>query len=186
MSINTHVLGMILTKATGRTITDYMQEKLYEPLGMEYDGYWLLDGKQMEMALGGLNLTLRDYAKIGSLYLKKGLFRGKQIVPEKWVLNSVTPDAPHVQPTETFGYGYQWWIPKSEVGEFMAIGVYNQNIYINPTTNTVIVKLSANPKFNDATYVPSSNYAALEMYRSIVEKWSVVEQEKDLELVVVD
>jgi len=177
VSINTHVLGMLLTKATGRTITDYMQEKLYEPLGMEYDGYWLLDGKQMEMALGGLNLTLRDYAKIGSLYLKKGAFREKQIVPKKWVYASVTPDAPHLQPTETFGYGYQWWIPKSDVGEFMARGVYNQNIYINPTTNTVIVKLSANPKYNDKTYVPSSNFAALEMYRAIAAKYEVVEEE---------
>jgi CubicO group peptidase (beta-lactamase class C family) len=183
VSINTHVLGMLLTKATGRTITDYMQEKLYEPLGMEYDGYWLIDGENMEMALGGLNLTLRDYAKIGSLYLKNGLFRGQQIVPQKWVNNSVTPDGSHVQPTEEFGYGYQWWIPKSDIGEFMAIGVYNQNIYINPTTNTVIVKLSANPKFNDPTYVPSSNYAALEMYRVITEKYKVVVEEEVVELV---
>jgi len=170
VSINTHVLGMLLTKATGRTITDYMQEKLYEPLGMEYDGYWLIDGENMEMALGGLNLTLRDFAKIGSLYLKNGVFRGKQIVSKKWVHNSVTPDAPHVQPSESFGYGYQWWIPKSEVGEFMAIGIYNQNIYVNPATNTVIVKLSANPKYNDSSYVPSNDYAALEMYRAIVAK----------------
>jgi len=183
VSINTHVLGMLITKATGQTITDYMQEKLYEPLGMEYDGYWLLDGENMEMALGGLNLTLRDYAKIGSVYLKNGLFRGQQIVPEKWVHNSVTPEGSHVQPTEMFGYGYQWWIPKSEVGEFMAIGIYNQNIYINPTTNTVIVKLSANPKFNDKTYIPSSNYAALEMYRAIADKYKVIQEEKVFELI---
>ncbi len=168
VSINTHVLGMILTRATEKTVTNYMQEKLYDPIGMEYDGYWLLDGKDMEMVLGGLNLTLRDYAKIGSLFLKKGFMNGKQIVPKKWVSSSVTPDAPHIQPDEEFGYGYQWWIPKSDVGEFMAIGVYNQNIYINPSTNTVIVKLSANPMYNDASFVPSSDYAALELYRSIV------------------
>ena len=126
VSINTHVLGMIITKATGRTITDYMQEKLYTPMGMEYDGYWLIDGEKMEMALGGLNLTLRDFAKIGSMYLHKGNWNGKQIVPETWVKASLTPDAPHIQPEEgQLGYGYQWWIPKSEVGEFMALGVYN-------------------------------------------------------------
>lgn len=168
VSINTHVLGMILTKATGRTITDYMQEKLYEPLGMEYDGYWLIDGENMEMALGGLNLTLRDFAKIGSLYLKKGNWNNQQIVPQPWVNVSVTPDAPHVQPTEDdLGYGYQWWIPKSDVGEFMALGVYNQNIYVNPTTNTVVVKLSANPRYNDGSYVPSNDNATLELYRAI-------------------
>lgn len=170
VSINTHVLGMILKKATGRTITDYMQEKLYAPLGMEFDGYWVTDNEGMEMALGGLNLTLRDYAKIGTLFLKKGNWKGQQIVAKEWVSASVTPDAPHLQPSETFGYGYQWWIPKSEVGEFMALGVYNQNIYINPTTNTIIVKLSANPKYNDPTYVPSNDMANLELYRSIIEK----------------
>ena len=172
VSINTHVLGMILTKATGSTITDYMREKLYNPLGMEYNGYWLLDGKNMEMALGGLNLPLRDYAKIGSLFLNNGLMNGKQIIQEEWVQASVIPDGPHVQPGSEFGYGYQWWIPKSDVGEFMALGVYNQNIYINPETNTVIVKLSANPKYNDPSYVPSSNYAALELYRAITNQFN--------------
>ena len=175
VSINTHVLGMLLTKATGRTITDYMQEKLYKPLGMEYDGYWLIDGENMEMALGGLNLTLRDFAKIGSLYLHQGNWNNQQIVPKPWVKMSVTPDAPHVQPSEgSFGYGYQWWIPKSEVGEFMAIGVYNQNIYVNPATNTVVVKLSANPRYNDSSYIPSSDYAALELYRAIAEQLKVL------------
>ncbi len=173
VSINTHVLGMVLTKATGKTITEYMHEKLYEPLGMEYDGYWLIDGENMEMALGGLNLTLRDFAKIGSLYLKNGNWKGKQIVAEEWVKSSVTPDAPHVQPTaDDFGYGYQWWIPEGEVGEFMAIGVYNQNIYINPTTNTVIVKLSANPRFNDADFVPSSHHSVIELYREITKSFN--------------
>jgi len=171
VSINTHVLGMLLTAATGRTITDYMQEKLWTPLGMEHDGYWLIDGEKMEMALGGLNSTLRDYAKIGSLYLKNGAWKGQQIVPKEWVRSSVTPDAPHVQPGEEFGYGYQWWVPKGNVGEFMAIGIYNQNIYVNPTTNTVIVKLSANPRYNDPAFVPSSDYAALELYRVIAAKW---------------
>lgn len=169
VSINTHVLGMLLTKATGKSITEYMQEKLWEPLGMEYDGYWLVDGENMEMALGGLNTTLRDYAKIGSLYLKNGIWRGEQLVPQEWTRASLNPDAPHVQPTsDDFGYGYQWWIPESDDGEFMALGVYNQNIYVNPTSKTVIVKLSANPHYNDTSYIPSSDFANLELYRAIV------------------
>ncbi len=167
VSINTHVLGMLLTKATGRTITDYMQEKLWDPLGMEYNGYWLADSYNMEMALGGLNATMRDYAKIGSLFLHQGNWNGNQIVSKEWIVEAVTPDAPHVMPSEEFGYGYQWWIPKSTVGEFMAIGVYNQNIYINPSTNTIVVKLSANPKFNDEDFVPSKSEANLELYRAI-------------------
>jgi len=177
VSINTHVLGMIITRATGRTITDYMQEKLYTPLGMEYDGYWLLDGENMEMVLGGLNLTLRDYAKIGTLFLKNGNMNGEQIVPNEWVRSSVTPDGAHVQPGSEFGYGYQWWIPEGDMGEFMAIGIYNQSIYINPTTNTVVVKLSANPKFNDKSFVPSSHYSELELFREIATSFDTTEKD---------
>ncbi|TYA53104.1 serine hydrolase domain-containing protein [Formosa maritima] len=180
VSINTHVLGMILKRATGKTITEYMQDKLYNPLGMEYDGYWLLDGTNMEMVLGGLNLTLRDYAKAGSLFLHHGFLNGKQIVSEDWVKASTTPDAPHVQPGNEFGYGYQWWIPKSEQGEYMAMGVYGQYIYINPTTKTVIVKLSANPKYNESSYVPSSDFSTLEFFRAIALPFQENEKDEDL------
>lgn len=168
VSIDTHVLSMVLSRATGKTLTHYMQEKLYQPLGMEYDGYWIVDGEGKEMALGGLNLTLRDFAKLGSLYLRQGALDGKQIVPAEWVTLSTAADAPHIQPAENdFGYGYQWWLPLSEDGEYMAMGVYGQYIYVNPTNNTVIVKVSANPHYNDLNYVPSSDYSHLAFFRSI-------------------
>ena len=168
VSIDTHVLSMVLSRATGQSVTDYMQEKLYEPLGMEYDGYWIVDGDGTEMALGGLNLTLRDFAKLGSLYLHNGALGKKQIVPAEWVKVSTAADAPHIQPEQDdFGYGYQWWLPLSEDGEYMAMGVYGQYIYVNPAKNTVIVKLSANPHYNDLSYVPSSDYSHLAFFRSI-------------------
>ncbi|GGG40393.1 serine hydrolase domain-containing protein [Bizionia arctica] len=185
VSINTHVLGMILKRATGKPITEYMQEKLYNPLGMEYDGYWLLDGSNMEMVLGGLNLTLRDYAKAGTLFLNKGVFNGKQIVPETWIEDSTIPDGTHVQPSDdSLGYGYQWWIPESNQGEYMAMGVYGQYIYVNPTTNTVIVQLSANPKYNDKTNVPSTSFSHLALFRAIALPFQEVENIEDVEIIV--
>ena len=174
VSINTHVLGMIITRATGRTITDYMQEKLWTPVGMEYDAHWLMDGKEMEMVLGGLNATLRDYAKMGSVFLNNGNWRGKQIVAAEWIRMSVTPDAPHLMPGDNpnsahpLGYGFQWWVPESDQGEFIAIGVYNQNIYVNPTTRTVIAKTSANPNFNDKSNVHSLTETHIALYRKII------------------
>ena len=113
VSINTHVLGMVLTAATGKTVTEYMQEKLWDPMGMEHDAYWLIDGSDMEMVLGGLNATLRDYAKIGTLFLHNGNWKGDQVVPTDWVRISTKPDAPYLEPGYDgyFGYGYQWWIP---------------------------------------------------------------------------
>ncbi len=153
VSINTHVLGMILVRATGKSVVAYAQEKLWEPLGMEHNSYWVKDDAGMEMALGGLNTTVRNCARMGSVFANGGRFRGKQVVPAEWVKASVTPDAAHLQPgvransAHDLGYGYQWWIPEGTDGEFLAVGVYNQFIYVNPTTNTVIVKHSANPNF---------------------------------------
>lgn len=167
VSIDTHVLSMVLSRATGQSITDYMQNNLYDAAGMEHEGYWIADGANVEMALGGLNLTLRDFAKIGSMYLHDGALNGQQIVPKAWVADSITPDGPHVQPGPDFGYGYQWWIPPGNEGEFMAMGVYNQYIYVNRETNAVIVKLSANPFYNDINYAPSSDWAHLALFRSI-------------------
>ena len=179
VSINTHVLGMVLTKATGKSVTQYMQEKFWTPMGMQDDAYFIIDKQKMEGVLGLLNATLRDYAKMGSLYLNQGRFNGKQIVPSDWVQASVTPDAPHLMPgdhdasTNVYGYGYQWWIPASDEREFMAQGVYNQNIYVNPTTKTVVVKLSANDRYTDPNYIPSRSEVALEFFRSIADKASV-------------
>jgi CubicO group peptidase (beta-lactamase class C family) len=149
-SCDTQVLGMLLTAATGQSITNYLQEKLWHPLGMESPGYWIVDDTGMEMAYGGLNATARDYAKIGELFRQGGLWRGKQIVSRDWVKASVTPDAPHLMPGQfglsdwAMGYGYQWWVLEGDERDYSAIGVYNQFIYVNPTRNVTIVKLSAN------------------------------------------
>jgi len=182
VSINTHVLGMVLTAATGKTVTEYMQEKLWSPMGMEHDAYWLVDGAGMEMVLGGLNATLRDFAKIGSLFLHNGNWNGVQIVPTDWVRVSTKPDAPYLEPGYDgyFGYGYQWWIPPGKDGAYMAQGVYNQNVYINPRTRTVIAKLSANHRYNESEYRPSHAEMAIEMYRAIAHSFHVPVYEEEL------
>lgn len=176
VSINTHVLGMILVKATGKSLTDYLQEKIWQKIGMEYNAYWIADNEGMEMALGGLNATLRDYAKIGKLFMQNGNWEGQQIVPADWVKASITPDAPHLQPDskdsadQGLGYGYQWWVTDGEEGEFMAIGVFHQLIYMNPTTQTIIVKNSANPVYLDFGNVYSNELVTLELFREIANR----------------
>ena len=173
VSINTHVLGMILVRTTGQSISSYFKEKLWDPIGAEHDACWLKDENDMEMALGGLNASLRDYAKVGRLFLNKGNWDGQQIVPESWVEESLTMDKEHVTPSSKnsahpdSGYGYQWWIPSGDDGEFWARGVFNQYIYINPTTRTVIVKNSANQNFYDNTNPHSISTVNLELMRAI-------------------
>ncbi len=148
VSTDTQTLGMILREATGQTLTHYAEEKLWVPMGMESDGQWLIDSSGMEAAFGGLCVTLRDYARFGRLYLNKGNWNGKQLVPATWVQNSITPDAPHLMPGKretsnwVLGYGYQWWIPEIPDGEFMALGIYGQAIYVYPRYKIVIVRTS--------------------------------------------
>lgn len=155
ISMDTQVLGMILHEATGKTLSGYAEEKLWKPLGMESDAYWLIDSSGMEMAFGGLNVTLRDYARFGRLYLKQGNWNGKQIIPAAWCKASVSPDAPHLMPGKRpdaswiLGYGYQWWIPENPDGDYLAIGIYGQAIYVYPRYNIVIAKTSAYADYNE-------------------------------------
>ena len=153
VSIDTQVLGMLLVRVTGKSLTEYMQEKIWTPLGMEYPGYFIADDSGMELALGGLNVSLRDYGKLGYLYLNQGSRAGVQIVPKQWIRDSTTPDAPHLLPGENplsssiWGYGYQWWIPTNPDGEYLAAGIYNQYIYVYPKHDLVIVKNTANHNY---------------------------------------
>ncbi len=156
VSIDTHVLSMVIRAATGKTITEYSEEKIWKKIGMEYDAKWIVDDYGAEFALGGLLASLRDYAKIGRLFLHKGNWNGEQIVPASWVKDATTPDAPHVMPgennplsTSTFGYGYQWWIPTHPMDDFTAAGVYNQYVYVNRSANLVIAFNSSNYHFTE-------------------------------------
>ncbi len=159
-STDTQALGMLVQRATGMTLSAYTQQELWHPLGMEHDAYWITDKVGMEMAAGGMQVVARDYAKLGQLYLQQGQWQGQQIVSAEWVADSLLADSAHLQadahPEYPLGYGYQWWLPVSAEGEFAALGVYNQVVYVNPAKNLVIVKLSANPSYGltneDASY----------------------------------
>ena len=171
VSINSEMLGMLIMEVTGKTLEDYLYEKIWSQIGMESDAYYITDSVGNAMALGGLNATLRDYAKFGQLYLNKGMWEGKQIVPSEWVEASYFLDAPHVQPmagelsANTWGYGYQWWVPGFPATDYTAAGVYNQYIYIDPVSNVVIAKTSSNYRFTSERQ--KSKDAHIAMFRAI-------------------
>lgn len=156
VSADTQVLSMVLEGATGMAMPDYFYQKLWSRLGTEADAYWLADTKGEAIAAGGLNAVLRDYARFGLLYMNDGRnFKGEQLVPAAWVQASVTPDAPYLMPGrpdaefgKTMGYGYQWWIPREPQGDFCAVGIYGQFIYVNPKQKVVIAKTSAYANYN--------------------------------------
>ena len=155
VSIDTQVLGMVLVNATGVSLTQYLQDKIWQPAGMADKAYYLTDFEGMELALGGLNVSLRDYGRFGLLYANQGRRGDKQIIPAQWVTDSVTPDAPHLMPGDNpasnnrSGYGYQWWLPEGRDDEFQGQGIYGQYIFVDPDNQLVIVKNSVNHRYND-------------------------------------
>lgn len=140
---NTQILGHILDLVLGdKTITAYFQEKIWEPLEMEFDASWSVDRKRngIEKVFCCVNARARDYAKIGRLYLNNGNWNGKQIVPAEWVKSSTKVDTSNGSASY---YQYQWWLPSQE-GDFIANGILGQYIYVNPDKNLIIVRLGKN------------------------------------------
>ncbi len=173
VSINTQVLGFLLQEVTDRSISEYLYEKIWNPLGMEDSAYFILDDVEDEFALGGLNATLRDYAKFGLLYLKKGRWNDSQILSDQWVDNSHKTDEEHLVPgvrdtsSNPWGYGYQWWVPGFPDTDYIASGVYNQYIYIDPESEIVIAKTSSNYKYTSELQWSKDMHVA--MFRSIAQ-----------------
>lgn len=167
-------------------ITRYLEEKLWKRAGFESDCHWLVEkssyAERCELAFGTLNATTRDYARFGWLYVNKGLspLDGSRLIDEKWINESVTSTKLHLKPKypDKFGYGMQYWTlgnenePEECHGDYMAIGVYGQFIYVDPVNKIVIARNSANPHYNEeADPVTKSNVGetqAVAAYRAIV------------------
>lgn len=145
VSIDTHVLGMVIRGATGEDIPELLERHILAPLGMEAAPYYLTDGDGVSFVLGGLNATTRDYARFGQMMLQGGEWQGRQIVPRDWAMQSTAPQA-----KDGSGYGYQWWIADGAgPGEFNAQGIYGQYIWIDRTRNVVIAVNAADLGFED-------------------------------------
>lgn len=187
ISINTQVLGMIVKHAINKqsngskSLTTYLHEKLWKRVGFECDLFWLLDNNQskMELAFGTMNTCTRDYARFGWLYLNKGKapLDGEQLINEQWVIDSITPDSSYLMPNKNnLGYGYQWWIPSCEndnvqqCDDYLAIGVYNQFIYVSPKNNIVIAKNSAYADYENNCDI--SEIESISFFREITKKFS--------------
>lgn len=161
VSMDTHVLGMVLRGATGASVPELMSERLTGPMGIG-DAYYLTDGDGTAFVLGGLNMTTRDYARMGLMVAQGGRLDGEQIVPERWVNISTVPSA-KTEPGN-MRYGYQWWMPADgRPGEVMAQGVYGQFVYIDRARDVVIAVNSADRNFRDA----GVSEANIRMFRDI-------------------
>ncbi len=132
----TDLVGALVRAAIGNNLSDYLEYKIWQPFGMEADAFWATHGPAGERGGCCLNVTLRDYGRIGLFALTGGyLPDGAAVLPEQWLADSTTPSPAYD------GYGYLWWL--SDNGSYDARGIYGQGIHINPAEQLVIAVLSA-------------------------------------------
>ena len=134
----------VLQAATGRTLSDYLSEKIWRPFGMQSDGYWVTIGTSgLERAGCCLSATLRDYGRLGLVALRDGVAPdGSRLLPEGWIAESTRPSP------ASKGYGYYWWLRRN--GGYFASGSFGQHIEIAPGRRTVVAIQSYWPEaYND-------------------------------------
>lgn len=155
ISSDSIMLALVVEAAVGKSLSRYLEQTIWIPTGMEHPAYWNTDYHGNTMGHAFLSAALRDYLRFGRLYLNQGRWVDRQIIPAAWVSESVYRDEQRLQPGEnpdshwTFGYGYQWWIPEEPEGDFVAIGIWGQYIYVHPEHQVVISKTSADYNFDE-------------------------------------
>jgi CubicO group peptidase (beta-lactamase class C family) len=144
-TIDTAVLGWLIERVSGGSVAAYTTRKLWEPLGTEADGFYIMDGQPgtgREFSGAGYNATLRDWARFGQMMLDNGEANGKRVVSAEWV--KAAQASAGTEDGVMGGYGYQWWtMPNSP--SYSAIGLQGQYVFIDPATRTIVVKLSYFP-----------------------------------------
>lgn len=134
----TNLIGVLVANATGKTLSDYLSEKVWKPYGMASDAVWILNAGNREIAGCCVSATLGDYARIGLFALEGGIINGESVVPENWFKQAGSKQADIGRPG--FGYGYQWWT--YDDGSFAAQGIFGQGIFIDPSRDLVIASHS--------------------------------------------
>ena len=147
----TQLLGMVIKKATGKTLSAYLTEKLWQPMGANQTALWQLDSaeKGMEKAFCCLATNARDFARFGKLYKNDGLWNGLQLLDSTFVALSVQPRF-----EESPEYGYGWWLDVFQGKKvFMMRGHLGQYVLVLPEEDLIVVRLG---HLKDKEKVPNS------------------------------
>ncbi len=153
-SSNADVLGWLIARISGQPLQDFLQQKLWAKLGAEHDAYLAVDRALVPVATGGMNTTLRDAARFGMMIRDRGEYVGQQVIPAAWVdatLEVSTELKASMRANPKYGegpwsaYHNMWWILDADAGEYCAVGIHGQVIYINRSADTVMVWFSSQP-----------------------------------------
>lgn len=137
----TDLVGILIQKASGKSLAEYLSEHVWKPFGMQQCAFWLADEcSNLNIGGSGLSASLRDYARLGMVMLQDGKIDGESIFADEW-LKDATSLLYQIDDEEGGGYGYLWW--RNEDGSYVAQGIFGQMIYINPEKNLVIAQSAA-------------------------------------------
>jgi CubicO group peptidase (beta-lactamase class C family) len=147
-SSETVVLAAMLRAVTGTTVSEYLSERLWQPMGAEAHATWVKTSDELENGGGGFNAVLRDFGRLGMLLANDGAVGGRQVVPRDYLLEATDwrrhPEAfAPMKATPYFGYGYQFWIYPGAKRRFALLGVYGQSIFVDPELKLVMVITAA-------------------------------------------
>ncbi len=143
-NLNTEVLGLVVTQATHMPLAQYLQTRIWQPMGAEADAFWATDKTGQEVAYCCFNATLRDYARFGLLLAHDGALDGKQIIPRQWLLDATAPVASGSflavdKQQHPWGYGYQVWLMPGPRRMFVLEGIEGQRIFVDPASHLVLM-----------------------------------------------
>lgn len=144
----TNLIGVLVERATGKTLADYLSERVWRPFGMEGNAGWNTNASGEEIAGCCLSVRLRDYGRFGMFVLGGGRAGGRQVVPAGWFETAGHKQADIGRPGA--GYGYQWWT--YDDGSFAAQGIFGQGIFIDPARKLVIASVASAPQATSADY----------------------------------
>jgi CubicO group peptidase (beta-lactamase class C family) len=136
------LLGMIIERATGMSVTAYLEIRIWQPIGMEFDGSWSLDSETsgFEKMESGINGRAIDFAKFGRLFLNNGVWNGTQVLPAEWVVESTRPDIDSEGYYPYYKYAWESKMRGEADYDFYAEGHHGQEIYVSPSKGLVIVR----------------------------------------------
>ena len=137
----TNLIGVLVTSATGKSLSAYLSEKIWKPYGMEQDALWMIDERGQEAGGCCLSMTLRDYGRVGEFLRTGGVGAAGPVLPKGWIEDATRQHAPT---EERFGYGYQWWTEPG--GVFNGLGIFGQRLHVDPARRLVVVVSSAWPE----------------------------------------
>ena len=155
----TNLIGVLVSEATGKTLAEYLSEKVWKPYGMEQDATWLLGATGHEISGCCIQAATRDYARFGQFILEGGVAGGKQVMPDGWLAMATTKQTGIGM--DGRGYGFQWWT--NDDGSFAAQGIFGQGIFIDPARKLVIASNSNWPTATD----PEIGAAREAFYQSV-------------------